>query len=77
MDCIFEIRSFEAQRTAVRGEFDHATAFGIFDAIGEHRGAAGACDCACEQIGEVRAEEDVVAEHQRYLAIADEVPRRS
>jgi len=63
----------EADRLAAFAELNHAVALGIVDAVGEHRRAAHACDRARQQIGQMRAKEDVVAEHERDIVVADEV----
>ncbi|PAV66184.1 hypothetical protein WR25_16497 [Diploscapter pachys] len=62
-----------ADRAAAIAEFDDAVAFGVLDAIAEHRRAGGPSGCIGKQIGKVRAEEDVVAQHQRDAVVADEV----
>ncbi len=63
----------QADRSAALAELDHAVALGVLDLVGEDRRAAFTRDRALQQVGQMRAEEDVVAQDQRDVVVADEV----
>jgi hypothetical protein len=57
---------------ALRVELDHAVALGVVHVVGEHAGARSAAVGVGQQLVEVVAVEDVVAQHQGAGCAADE-----
>ncbi|MCY1417889.1 hypothetical protein D9M71_334340 [compost metagenome] len=64
---------FQADCLALRVELDHAVTLRVLHVVGEHAGALAAVHGVAQQLLEVMAVIDVVAQHQRRQVVADEV----